>query len=184
MGIFRYRSILLQIAQLIPMSFGAGTYGEVLHHIWPMLSCAGFVKMLCRLIVMYIAKGTASKCVCCSNPTIENLEHLLIHSDLAKDFRSYFAEKLHKPVEVQTVHHFITSWLAGFSLRAQCGYNVLGIIIFGLWMLWKHHCKLKFEGAVLAPQAVVRSYFPKRRHTWWEGVILESLRLPIREVVR
>lgn len=72
----------------------------------------------------------ASRCVCCLSPSMEILEHLLIYSYLAKSVRSYYLAWVHKQIDVYSVRHCIHSWMHGVSLRAQCGYTVLGVIIF------------------------------------------------------
>lgn len=38
----------------------------------------------------------ASKCVCLQSPSHETLEHLLIHSNLIREVKGYFAYILHK----------------------------------------------------------------------------------------
>lgn len=71
--------------------------------------------------------------------------------------RTFFATRLHKQVHVQSIYHLITAWLTGTSLRSQVDYTIIGIIFFDLWELWKHRCKLKFEGGVLDPQTVIHA---------------------------
>lgn len=79
-------------------------------------------------------------------------------------------------------------------MRAQLGYTSLGIIIFGLWEMWKHSCRLKFEGGELEPTMVIHNVLrqvqdmntlckPKRRPTRWEEILLEMLRVPIKHLV-
>lgn len=68
--------------------------------------------------------------------------------------RRFLATRLHKQVHVQSIYHLITAWLTGTSLRSQVDYTIIGIIFFDLWELWKHCCKLKFEGGVLDPQQI------------------------------
>lgn len=98
----------------------------------------------------------ASICVCCSRPAFETLDHQFIHSDLAKAFGEHFAAIVHKQTDIHSIEHFLSSCLHGFSSRLQCGYNVRGLIDFGLWEIWKHRCKLKFEGGTMEPQVVIR----------------------------
>lgn len=73
------------------------------------------------------------------------------------------------------------------------GYSMVGIIFFGLWELWKHCYKLKFEGGMLNSTAVIYATIrqvrelntycdPKCRHTRWEEVMLESLSIPVKAV--
>lgn len=42
-------------------------------------------------------------------------------------------------------------------MRAQMGYTTLGIIFFGLWEIWKHRCRLKFDGGGLEPNMVIHN---------------------------
>lgn len=137
----------------------------------------------------------ASRCVCCANPKLETMDHLFINSDIAIQFRKAFAPKLHKCVTVNSVHHLLHSWLHGFSLRAQCGYTTLGIIFFGLWEIWKHRCRLKFEGESFDSSTVICAnlhhiqernalYNPKRNRTVWESNILDTLGIQTKEVHR
>lgn len=51
----------------------------------------------------------ASKCVCCHSPSQETLHHLLIHSELATNVRSFFVDITHKSPHIQSIAHFCTS---------------------------------------------------------------------------
>lgn len=42
----------------------------------------------------------ASKCVCCSEPGRETVDHIFLHSELARSVRQFFAIKLHQQMEV------------------------------------------------------------------------------------
>lgn len=90
----------------------------------------------------------ASRCACCLSPSLETIEHVLIHSELAKAVRSFFAGIVHKPVEVDSIAHLFTSWSHGASNRSQYGYTIHCVIACMLWEVWKQRCKLKFEGGV------------------------------------
>lgn len=72
------------------------------------------------------------------------------------------------------------------GLRLQCGYNILRVIIFGLWEMCKYRCRLVFKGGELDPQFVIRvtihnlqapnnSCIPKRRHMILELCVARSL---------
>lgn len=53
----------------------------------------------------------ASKCMCCTSPTTETLEHLLIHSELATDVRAFFTVKVNKQLDIRSVGQWIATWL-------------------------------------------------------------------------
>lgn len=132
----------------------------------------------------------ASKCVCCSSPAQETLQHLFVDSDLATTVRHYFAAKVHKQAMVHSLQHLFTSWMNGISMRSQMGYTTLGILFYGLWEIWKHRCKLKFEGGAMDPRVVIHATTrhlhdmniictPKRRPTRWEEICLARINIPI-----
>lgn len=75
----------------------------------------------------------------------------------------------------------------GLSRRSQIGCVTIGVVFYSLWELWKHRCKLKFEGGTTSnPHAVIHATLsharnmnnmasPKRRPTHWERSVSENL---------
>lgn len=84
-----------------------------------------------------IGKGDISfwKCNWCGEVLNSSFNPVLTVRDGIGDF---FASKLQKPMEINSIDHFISSWLHGSSKRAQFGTIVSGVIAFMLWELWKH----------------------------------------------
>lgn len=70
---------------------------------------------------------------------------------------------------------------------------MMGIVFFSLWEIWKHLCRLKFEGGTLDPRSVIQivshairdmnqQWSSKRQHTIWEGVVLERLNISVKAI--
>lgn len=68
-----------------------------------------------------IQKRGTSKCVCCSNPRTETLEHLMINSDIARLLWDHFATKLHINLRAQSIDQMYRTWLYGVNRRSQLG---------------------------------------------------------------
>lgn len=91
-----------------------------------------------------------------------------------------------------SVEQLIQVWLHGVSRRSQMGYTI-GIIFFMLWEIWKHMCKLKYEGRICNPQSIIEatlshiqfmnSYMvPKHQPTIWEGTMMQILGVNVNNV--
>lgn len=135
----------------------------------------------------------ASMCLCCANPSLETIEHLFIKSDLACAVRKHFAGLLHRQNHVRSVEHWLHAWSNGVNIRSQMGYTITGAIFYSLWELWKHRCKLKFEGGTANPNAIINAtlshvrfmngfMIPKRRETQFEKTMLQNLCITVRNV--
>lgn len=86
-----------------------------------------------------------SRCVCCNTPQIETIDHLMIHSDIARVIWEHFAAKLNKRLRVQSITHMYRVWLHGCNSRSQLGITILALILYGMWEIWKVRCRMKFE---------------------------------------
>lgn len=87
----------------------------------------------------------SSMCVCCKKPNIGTLDHLIIHSDVARVVWDHFATKLNKCYMVQSIEQLFRTWLHGCNRRSQLGMTTLAIILYGMWEIWKIRCRMKFE---------------------------------------
>lgn len=76
----------------------------------------------------------ASRCVCCTNPMEESVDHLLVTSELALTIWNHFVGIFHLPTTPTTINQLAEVWLLNISLS-----NPIGIgrnITFGS-CLWK-----------------------------------------------
>lgn len=74
-----------------------------------------------------------SRHVCCYNPHIETLDHLMVKSDIPHSIWDHFAHKLHKSSHVQSIAHLHKLWLHGVSRRTQMGMTIVAIFFYGMW---------------------------------------------------
>lgn len=134
-----------------------------------------------------------SRCVCCQNPTIETLDHLLVKSDMAHSVWDHFAQKLHKPSRMRSIAQLHKSWLDGVSRRTQLGMTIMATLFYGMWEIWKTRCTLKYDEGRFEAQALLRRVYnhvydctrvmqPKREPSNFQKICLEEVKCPILEV--
>lgn len=134
-----------------------------------------------------------SMCICCSHPTAESLEHLLLHSDMARIVWEHFAIKLQKSIHFRSIDHLCRLWLYGSHRRSQLGRSILAIIFFGLWETWKTRCRMKYDEESFNANLLLRRVYtqvydlniihdPKRMPSIFETVNLENIGIPVRTV--
>lgn len=105
-------------------------------------------------IEIFSKKGIflVSRCVCCVSPQIETLDHLIVHSELARSVWSFFAAKLKKNYVVFSFRHLVQQvWMHG-ERRVQMLYTPLGMVFFGCCEILKHRCQLTFAEGGLDPK--------------------------------
>lgn len=77
----------------------------------------------------------ASKCVCCSSPCIERVDHLS-QSDIARiDNRVSFLSQSQCGfiLESSSLHHLLASWFNGAKSKSQCGFLRIMLVSCACW---------------------------------------------------
>lgn len=100
----------------------------------------------------------ASRCVCCSSPMFEDLNHVFIHGDLAATLWNWLLPITSNNVWFgnQITHR---CWNLLSNTKTTSAFSFIGmLLVFSmLWEVWKHRCALKYEGVSFSSQLIKRN---------------------------
>lgn len=74
----------------------------------------------------------ASKCVCCSSPCIERVDHLS-QSDIARIDNRVSFPSLNVDFFYTSLHHLLASWFNGAKSKSQCGFLRIMLVSCACW---------------------------------------------------
>ncbi|MQM04161.1 hypothetical protein Taro_036955 [Colocasia esculenta] len=87
-----------------------------------------------------------SRCSCCRSPQVEDLNHLFVFSDLAKDLWQWFSPFLQAGIDTN-MNISIRLWdiISSCSIANPHGFISIYSTMLIIWEIWKIRCKMKFD---------------------------------------
>ncbi|KAL3631229.1 hypothetical protein CASFOL_024213 [Castilleja foliolosa] len=133
------------------------------------------------------------KCNCCEKAQLESTDHLLVHSDKAKDIWFHFGTIVGKPHFANNFHTLLQTRIQGNNIKSQGQITILHIFAATVWEIWKSRCKARFEDIPMNNISIIKkvernvqclNYLakPKGESTKWERNFLNRLRIPLKRV--
>ncbi|KAL3635943.1 hypothetical protein CASFOL_020490 [Castilleja foliolosa] len=133
------------------------------------------------------------KCNCCDEGNLESIDHLLVHSDRAKEIWSHFGNIVGKPHFASNVDTLLKTWIHGNNIKSQGQITTLQIFASSIWEIWKSRCKARYEDIPMNSCSIIKKVEknvqwlnlianPKGESTKWEKKFLNRLRIPLKKV--
>lgn len=96
-----------------------------------------------------------SKCSCCEEHQQETLNHLILHSKLAKIVWEKFSREFQINVNRTDIQHFLKIWIHGANLKSQFGYTRVVTCITICYFLWEHRNEVRHNERKLNPEQLI-----------------------------
>lgn len=99
----------------------------------------------------------ASKCICCSNPSVESLNHVFVGSDFAQKVWKHFEFKMGIISRASLLCQKINEWWIA-RIHSPCHKFVLSLIPLGVcWELWCLRNFGRFDGRSMDVKGTIKS---------------------------